>query len=120
MSEQKCEKSRFLICLCLILSYCRCQDTKLRNVVANISNKAATYKNLIRIINEIFSIRLTQVPSFVGFSVVGIRQIGIHDYNDKFRFCAADINYNCLAGIILTFSRVSLYCLLNIFKKVLW
>ena len=27
--------------------YCRCQDTKLRKVVANISNKVATYNNLI-------------------------------------------------------------------------
>ena len=32
--------------------FCRSHDTKLRNVVANISNEIAIYKNLIRIINK--------------------------------------------------------------------
>ena len=48
MLEQKCEKSHFLICP----MFCQSHDTKLRNEVANISNKVAIYKNLLRIINK--------------------------------------------------------------------
>ena len=54
MLEQKCEISHFLICpmFCQYKRYDTRYDTKLRNEVANISNKVAIYKNLLRIINK--------------------------------------------------------------------
>ena len=47
VSEQKCEKSRFLICLRLILSIVDARIQNRRKVVANICNKVATYNKLI-------------------------------------------------------------------------
>ena len=60
---------------------CRAHDTELRNVVANISNKVAIYKNLIRSINKNkLSIRLTEVL-WTGFGLIII----LHNIYDLYR-----------------------------------